>query len=111
MGMNDPDSYSAINTNWLNVYNALKTLCDNKGIRLILSTIPNTPTMEHSFKNEIVRNSGLPYIDIATAVGANLSGSSWYEGLISEDNVHPTNLGAEVISNVIAAAVPSISLK
>ena len=110
MGMNDPDSSVAVNSNWLNAYSALKILCDKKGIQLILSTIPNTPTMEHSFKNEIVRNSGLPYVDVATSVGANSSGSLWYEGLMSEDNVHPTDFGSEVIANAIASAVPSIAL-
>lgn len=58
--------------------------------------------------NEIVKTSGLPYIDMAAAVGATDSGSGWYAGLLGADNVHPTNEGAQVIMNAIAAGTPEI---
>lgn len=108
MGMNDIDPDDKANANWTDAYNELKTLCDQHGIALMLCTIPNTPTRLNSYKNEIVKTSGLPYIDMAAAVGATDSGSGWYAGLLGADNVHPTNEGAQVIMNAIAAGTPEI---
>lgn len=110
LGMNNADTESAVNSSWNSVFDQLKTLCSNKHVQLIPCTIPNVPDRIHTFKNDIIRSSGLPYIDIASALGANEAGATWYPGLLGSDNVHPTGTGAEIIANVLAAGVPDICL-
>lgn len=111
LGMNNADTETAVNESWNNVFNQLKKLCKNLHIQLILCTIPNVPERIHTFKNQIIRESGLPYIDISSALGANEKGSSWFEGLLGSDKVHPTDLGSEVIANTLIAGVPDIRIK
>ena len=92
----------------IDVFNLVKALCAEKGIQLIPFTIPNTPTVTNYYKNNIIKNSGLFYIDVAKAVGAEAIGSSWYSGLLSGDNVHPTDKGSLVIANYVVARIPSL---
>ena len=47
-------------------------------------------------KNKWIRESGYHYIDFAKAVEADENGN-WYSGLLSGDNVHPTEKGAKVL--------------
>lgn len=108
LGMNNPDTEIAVDESWNNIFNELKELCAIMNIQLIPCTIPNVPERIHTFKNQIIRNSGLPYIDISTVLGANEKGSNWFSGLLSSDNVHPTELGSEIIANTIIAGVPDI---
>ena len=107
MGMNDADTTTAVNASWENYYNKLNSLCDGRNIELILTTIPNVPNRNHTFKNEIVRASGKRYVDIDKAVGA-YENSAWYDGLLGGDNVHPTTRGQYVIASAIMASVPEI---
>ena len=107
MGMNNADN-GAVNESWLIVYNTLVEICSNNGIELILSTVPNVPDRDHTYKNEIVRGSGFRYIDICNAVGADDS-TRWLNGLLGGDNVHPTSTtGAATIANYIANHLPEI---
>lgn len=108
LGMNNSDTEIAVNESWNNIFNKLKELCAIMNIQLIPCTIPNVPKKIHTFKNQIIRNSGLPYIDISSVLGANEKGSNWFSGLLSSDNVHPTELGSEIIANTIIAGVPDI---
>lgn len=108
LGMNNPDTENAVNESWNNIFNELKELCAIMSIQLIPCTIPNVPERIHTFKNQIIRNSGLPYIDISSVLGASEKGSNWFSGLLSSDNVHPTGLGSEIIANTIIAGVPDI---
>lgn len=108
LGMNNSDTEIAVNESWNNIFNELKELCAIMSIQLIPCTIPNVPERIHTFKNQIIRNSGLPYIDISSVLGANEKGSIWFSGLLSSDNVHPTGLGSEIIANTIIAGVPDI---
>ena len=108
LGMNNPDTEIAVNESWNNIFNELKELCAIMNIQLIPCTIPNVPERIHTFKNQIIRNSRLPYIDISSVLGANEKGSNWFSGLLSSDNVHPTGLGSEIIANTIIAGVPDI---
>ena len=93
LGMNDGSDGDTPSTAWKNAIDELKTICDEVGIKLLLATIPTVPNINHEKKNAWVRNSGLQYIDFASAVGANSSGV-WYSGMLYSDNVHPTDLGA-----------------
>ena len=101
MGMNDADSDVSINSSWLSTFNKLKDLCKTNGISLILCTFPNIPSRNMTFKNNVVKNSGLPYIDIAESLGASNKGSTWFEGLLSGDRVHPSELGRKTIAEVL----------
>lgn len=98
VGMNDG---SDVNENtpqplWVNHVNSFIDTCIDKGITPILATIPNVPSISHLGKNKWVRESGYRYIDFAKAVGSD-SNASWDDGLLSSDNVHPTENGAKVL--------------
>lgn len=108
MGMNDGDTTTSVNASWETYYNRLNSLCADRSIELILTTIPNIPNKNHAFKNEIVRASGKRYVDIDKAVGA-YENSAWYDGLLGSDNTHPSTRGQYVIASEIIANVPEIS--
>ena len=107
MGMNDADSESSVNVDWETYYNKLEEICSAKNIELILTTIPNVPIRNNNFKNEIIRNSGYRYADVSKAVGADIS-PEWFDGLLSGDKVHPSELGIFVICSNIISCVPEI---
>lgn len=110
MGMNDPDSEDSVNQNWKKAFEDAMEICETNSIQFIPCTIPNVPERIHTYKNSVIRESGLQYIDIASAVGANEKGSGWYDGLLGNDNVHPTNIeGSTVITYALAAGVSSIT--
>lgn len=101
MGLNDADSDESVNSSWLSTFNKLKDLCKNNGIILIPCTIPNVPNRNMTFKNDIIKKSDLQYIDIAESIGASSKGSTWFEGLLGEDRVHPSNLGSKTIAEIL----------
>lgn len=107
MGMNDIDNEDSVNTWWYGRYVAVKSYCENNNIELILSTIPCN-NRNHYFKNQIIKASGLRYVDIAHAVGGEEIGSGWYSGLLGADGVHPTPLGSKVIATRFMADVPEM---
>ena len=106
MGMNDKDS-GAINQRWLNATEELKTICSEKGIELVFATVPNTPTNDNSYKNQYIYDSGYEYVDINKIVGAD-ENTSWYEGLISSDNLHPSSKGTNVIVGANTSYFPEM---
>lgn len=108
MGMNNADESNVINGRWKNAYDELVGLSKSYGFELILATIPNTPTVNNSYKNEIVRNSGYRYIDFATAVNIPET-NNWYSGMLSNDNVHPTASGAKALYGQVLADFPEIT--
>lgn len=108
LGMNDPDGASAISANWLTITSQVVSICKAKGIVPILATIPNTPTQRHTYKNAWVKASGERYVDFAKAVGAEDAGASWYTGMLSSDNVHPTAEGAKALWLQMRMDVPEI---
>lgn len=110
LGMNDPDTGSAINSDWETAVESLREICEEKDIELILSTIPNVPSYSNYYKNEYVRNSGFRYIDFAKAVGAESVGSSWYTGCLSQDNTHPTADGARLLCLRAIQDIPELTL-
>lgn len=109
MGMNDPDTETAINASYKETYDKLVEICKKNGIELILCTIPNTPLYNHSHKNAIVKSSGYRYVDVCHAVGADVN-TSWYEGLLNnDDKIHPSDvLGKAVLTHYMMASVPEL---
>lgn len=108
LGMNDADSSTAVNANWLNTYNSLKALCENNNIELILATIPTVPSIINKFKNDIIRSSGYRYIDFDKAVGANETTGDWFGNMLSSDGVHPSETGALTLYNRAIADMPEL---
>lgn len=109
-GMNDgSDGDSAPSTSWVNARNNFISLCENNGIEMIFATVPTVPTVNNEQKNEWVRNSGYRYIDFAKAVGANESGV-WYDGMLSNDNVHPTEKGAKALYTQVLIDLPEVTV-
>ena len=108
LGMNDADTNGSVNTNWKSAYDEVKTWCNNNSVELIACTIPNTPRVRNVEKNNIVRSSGLRYVDFAKAVNAEEDGATWYPNMLSSDNVHPIELGAKVLANRFLVDVPEV---
>lgn len=107
MGMNDADGETAANATWQSVFNEVVSVCNMNGITPIFATVPNTPTRNNAYKNAIIRESGERYVDIDNAVGADRN-TAWRTGLLSADNVHPTENGAHVIAARFAVDVPEL---
>jgi len=111
LGMNDHDTSSAVNTNWMEGVEELIETCQSAGITLILCTIPN---VAHSSYNNVKKNawiasSGYRYVDFNKAIGAaDEPGASWPTGWLSNDNVHPTAMGARVLAGRIMLDVPEL---
>ena len=108
LGMNGSDTATAINSLWKDYTDEVIATCDANNITVILTTIPNVPDRIQTFKNDYVRNSGKRYIDFAKAVGAESQGSTWYTGMLSSDNTHPTDLGAKALYTQLLADFPEI---
>lgn len=106
LGMNDSDS-SAINTSWKTVFDAVKTYCEDNEIEFVGYTVPSTSSHDNSYKNAYVISECERYIDANAAVGADIS-LSWYNGLLSQDDTHPTSQGAKVIASAFILACPEI---
>ena len=108
MGMNYASDSGSANSAWLNQVQALEALCEKRGIERILATIPSVPSLNHEYKDAYVRSSGYRYIDFAKAVGAQSDGT-WITGMLSNDNVHPTEKGAIALYNMAIASVPELT--
>lgn len=120
MGMNDPDTPTAVNSAWNTAYSAVVAFCKANNVELILATIPSVAggpvedsdvpatLRRHQFKNAIVRNSGYRYVDFDKAVGANEETGQWYSGMLSSDGVHPTAAGAIALYMQAVADFPEL---
>ena len=112
LGMNNGDLADAPNPIWLENLEKVENICKEKGIELVLGTIPctNKSTNDNSFKNEVIKSRGHRYINFAKAVGAEIKGSSWYEGMKEPDQgIHPSELGAKVLAAQILADCPELT--
>ena len=108
IGMNDGDTSSAINSDWKTAIDEVISTCRTNGIKLVLATIPNTPTVRNTYKNAYVKESGLDYVDFAKAVNAESAGATWYTGMLSNDNVHPSVLGGKALACRLITDLPEI---
>lgn len=109
LGMNDPDGSSAVNTAWKSSVEEVMSICEEKGIELILATTPNVPSSatKNTLKNAYVSESGYRYIDFAKAVSAN-GDSTWYDNMLMDDGVHPKKEGAKALYAAAVATVPEL---
>lgn len=99
LGMNDRDSGSSLNANWKTCLDELEHICADNAVQLVLVTIPNVPNVNNTLKNAYIHSLDYPVIDFAKAVNADTAGATWYDGLLSEDNLHPSTLGAMTLAN------------
>lgn len=109
LGMNDSDGDGAINASYKTYLDAFINTCVSYGVTPILATIPNTPERLHTYKNAYVKSLGYRYIDFAAAVGAEDAESEWYTGMLDEDDVHPTALGAKALYTQVVTDFPEIT--
>lgn len=103
------DGQYVINDYQKSVIDSVKTLCEQQGITLVLSTVPTVPTRQKTGFCNYVRNLGVRYVDVAAAVGTNEQGV-WNTGLLSSDGVHPTNAGGKVIASQVMVDFPEITI-
>lgn len=111
-GMNDHDSSSSANSSWLSAVTELLEICEEKQITPILATIPNVANSSYNNvkKNAWVRASDERYIDFDGAIGAaDEPGATWPTGWLSDDNVHPTQMGARVLAMQAILDAPELS--
>ncbi len=108
MGMNDQDGAGTVSTSWLNATQEFLSICEEKGITPILSTIPTVPTRNNQPKNEWVRNSGYRYIDFEHAVVKDVSTGEWYPDMLYSDGVHPADRGAAALYSQVLVDFPEI---
>ena len=106
--MNNSDINNTINASYKTCLDEVMETCNNNNIILILATIPNVPGRSMIYKNQYVKESGYRYIDFAKAVGAEELDSTWYEGMLSDDNIHPSALGAKALYSQLIADFPEI---
>lgn len=113
MGMNDGDSTTAVNADWLKYYDRLVNLAKKYGFEIVLYTVPTTPVINNKFKNAIIRDSGYRYIEADLAVRIDENGN-WIPGALNEgttenpDNVHPTVMGAKILYYRVISDFPEI---
>lgn len=109
LGMNDgADSASDPSTAWADGRDTFINQCKKYGVIPVFGTIPSVPNKNNEKKNEWIRNSGYQYIDFAKAVGAQSDGT-WYSGMLSQDNVHPTAAGGIALYGRVLTDFPQIA--
>lgn len=107
LGMNDSDS-GAVNETWKECVDEVVATCTEYGITPILATIPCVPNRNHTYKNAYMKTLNKRYIDFAKAVNAESAGATWYTGMLSTDNLHPTALGAMALYSQVLEDFPEI---
>lgn len=109
LGMNDGSDTdnTTPNAGWASKRDDIIQMCEDNGIMLVFGTIPTVPSINNNAKNAWIRSSGYRYIDFAKAVGADGTGA-WYTGMLSLDNVHPTEKGAMSLYMQAIADMPEI---
>lgn len=107
LGMNDgnDDEFGA-SVSWKDHLKMVMELCEKNNITLILATVPSVPTRDNTKKNEFVRNSGYRFIDFDKAVSDGKG--IWKQGMLSDDGVHPTEIGGKALAERFLVDFPEI---
>ena len=84
-------------------------ICNSKGIELVIGVVPTVPSRQKTGFGNYVKSLGVRYIDFAYAVGTNSSGQ-WNTGLLSYDDVHPTEAGAKVLASQALVDCPELAI-
>lgn len=100
LGMNDngDSDNQTPSTDWKSVVDKVIEICSKNNVIPVFATIPSVPNKNHEGKNYWIRNSGYKYIDFAKAVSLDATNGTWFNGMLNEDNIHPTKNGAKALS-------------
>ena len=111
MGMNDGSDTNDTtpNDNWVSGRDYFLGYCNANNIIPVFATIPNVPTINHKGKNAWIKASGYRYVDFAHAVGADTN-VNWYDGMLANDGVHPTEYGAKALFAQFLLDFPEVML-
>lgn len=95
---------------------SVRSTCEENGITLILTNRPNS--LAEDVQNTYVNRKsvidkyiamGIRYVDLAEAVSMNESeADGWYDGFLSSDLKHPTELGAQAMAYQVLSDFPEI---
>lgn len=117
LGMNNGDE-DRVNADWFEATQKVIAMCNAHGVEVVLATIPScgvyetdvdpVAVVDNSYKNEWVKNSGYRYIDYEAAVVKDTA-SGWYDGMLSADGVHPTEMGAKALAARLVTDLPEIT--
>jgi hypothetical protein len=91
-GMNDSDA------EYIDYANRVIEKCNEIGATPVFARVPDVPSINHTAKRDFIDALGVRSIDWCHAVGADKS-NTWFEGMLSGDNVHPTVAGAQVLAS------------
>ena len=118
LGMNDDNSSvlsDIAGSAWYSYYTQINDICEDRGIELILTTIPtpkDTNKKNKALINTFIKSSGHRYIDVEKAVGADANGDWYNAGLTNDyqstDNLHPSEYGAKAIATQFLVDAPEI---
>lgn len=111
LGMNNADDGSSVNATWLKYTQAFLDVCELYDITPILATIPCCPIANHQHKNAWVRASGRRYIDFASAVNTAQDSAQWFDGMLADDNIHPTADGAIALASQVLTDFSELLVK
>lgn len=107
LGMNDADNSDSINASYKEYLDKVIELCNDYQIKLVVCTIPNTPTMRHTYKNAYIKEVGVSYVDVAAMLSASSFPATWYSNYLSADNIHPrVPEGCIAIAKILANGIP-----
>lgn len=85
----------------------VEELCASHGIELILQRFPSFPEVDPTSINEWIAARGHRVVDFYRATGSDNAGN-WYPGYMSNDNRHPSILGAKAEASQVCIDVPEI---
>ena len=109
------DSDGNVNSSYVAATEAVMEICRERGIELVLATIPTVPARPHTALNAWVRASGYRYVDFAEAVEA--PGTTYWknwgqtDAMLSSDETHPTSYGAKALLSAALADFPEIMIQ
>ena len=93
--------------------NIISSICKEKGITLIVYFRPDIPSRDNSNRRAAVIDVGCRYVNGELALhdpnkAWSLGQNTWYDGFLSSDNKHPTEMGAKALAMQFLCDFPEI---
>ena len=85
-------------------------LCKSLDIIPIYALRPDTPTKDYDARRQAIIDTGARYVDEQKVLQKTLyaDGGEWYDGLLSNDGIHPTAAGDKAIAMQVLIDLPEI---
>ena len=100
IGMNDASDTLTYDPIWKTYFDLAIQKCNENNVEIILATLPSmlgiAKPRDHRKKTEHMKTIGKRIIDFDLAVSD--GNGTWKAGLLSADQVHPTEVGAKVLA-------------